>query len=154
LFPSPAEDYDEAVRVLGKESTVEVRRVARIAAALAGIVAASCSRSITSSFSLLDPEWPRTASPTIVISTAGVSPDLLHLNAPVTVTITNNDGAAHRLDPAPELGYGSCSEMEQLGTLQPGQSGKVTIQRAEVICTFHDSAAPSNQSFQGFIVVH
>ncbi len=88
------------------------------------------------------------------ISAAGVKPDLLHLNAPVTVTITNDDGAAHRLEPAPELGYGRCSEMDQLGTLQPGQSGTVTIERQEVICAFHDSAAPANQSFQGFIVVH
>jgi hypothetical protein len=123
-------------------------------AVLAGLVALSCSRSITSSMSLLDPEWPRTASPTMRLSTAGINPDLLHLNAPVTVTITNDDGAAHRLEPAPELGYGRCSEMEQLGTLLPGQSGTVTIERREVICTFHDSAAPANQSFQGFIVVH
>jgi len=88
------------------------------------------------------------------ISAAGVSPDSLHLNAPVTVTITNDDAAAHRLDPAPELGYGACTEMEQLGTLQPGQSGEVKIERAEVICAFHDSASPANQAFQGFIVVH
>lgn len=123
-------------------------------AVLAGLVALSCSRSITSSSSLLDPEWPRSASPTMRISTTGVSPDQLHLNAPVTVTITNDDSAAHRLDPAPELGYGNCTEMEQVGTLQPGQSGTVTIGRPEVICAFHDSAAPANQSFQGFIVVH
>jgi hypothetical protein len=138
----------------GKRVLLEIRGRIRIAAVLAGLVAASCSRSITSSYSLLDPEWPRTANPTMRISTAGVNPDQLHLDAPVTVTITNDDGAAHRLDPAPELGYGNCSEMEQLGTLQPGQSGKVTITRRELICAFHDSAAPSNHSFQGFIVVH
>jgi hypothetical protein len=90
----------------------------------------------------------------MLISAAGVSPDILHLDAPVTVTITNNDGAAHRLEPAPELGYGDCPEVNELGTLQPGQSGKVTITRALVICVFHDSAAPANQAFQGFIVVH
>jgi hypothetical protein len=155
LSPAPTGDYDETVPTIeGKRSFVGVRRGALLASLLAGLVAVSCSRSITSTFSLLDPEWPRSASPTMLVSTAGVNPDILHLDAPVTVTITNNDGAAHRLDPAPELGYGSCPEMEQLGTLQPGQSGKVTIERRELICAFHDSAAPSNQKFQGFIVVH
>jgi hypothetical protein len=120
----------------------------------AGLLGAGCSQGITSSSSLLDPEWPRSGSPAMHISTAGVNPEFLHLNAPVTVTVTNDDAAAHRLDPAPELGYGACSEIEQLGTLQPGQSGQVTIERKEVICTFHDSAAPANQKFQGFIVVH
>jgi hypothetical protein len=135
-------------------SFVGARGRAGIAAVLAGIALVSCSRSITSSYSLLDPEWPRTATPTARISSMGLSPDLLHLDAPVTVTFTNDDKAAHRLEPAPELGYGRCAEMEQLGTLQPGQSGKVTIERRAVICAFRDSAAPSNTSFQGFIVVH
>jgi len=137
-----------------KKSTVRFRLGPGATAALAGLMAISCSRSITSSVSLLDPEWPRTANPTLRISAAGVQPDILHLDAPVTVTVTNDDGAAHRLEPAPELGYGRCAEIDQLGTLEAGQSAKVTIERREVICAFHDSAAPANQSFQGFIVVH
>jgi hypothetical protein len=138
----------------GLTPTARVRLAPALVAVLAGLWAVSCSRSITNTVSLLDPEWPRSASPTLRISTAGVQPDLLHLDAPVTVTVTNNDGAAHRLEPAPELGYGGCAEIEQLGTLEPGQSAKVTIERRAVICAFHDSAAPTNRSFQGFIVVH
>ena len=90
----------------------------------------------------------------MLISAAGVNPNALHLNAPVTVTLTNNDAAAHRLEPAPELGFGDCPEVNQLGTLQPGQSGTITITRTQVICGFHDSAAPANLAFQGFIVAH
>ncbi len=112
-----------------KTSRARHRHARGAAVAFAGLIAVSCSRSITSSVSLLDPEWPRSASPTVSISSAGVQPDLLHLDAPVTVTVTNNDGAAHRLEPAPELGYGRCAEIEQLGTLQPGESAKVTIER-------------------------
>jgi hypothetical protein len=155
LVASGPRDYDETVtHSLARWSSKEAVKRGWLAAVVAAFAAASCSRSITSSTSLLDPEWPRSANPTMRITGGGVNPDILHLDAPVTVTVTNEDAAAHRLDPAPELGYGNCTEIEQIGTLQPGQSGRLTIGRGGVICAFHDSAAPANQSFQGFIVVH
>jgi hypothetical protein len=121
------------------------------------VLLTSCTRSFTSSEtpgSLLDPSQPRSVSASIRITAAGVSPPVLHLDHPVTVTFTNDDTATHRLEPAPELGYGTCSEMNALGALEPGQTGRVTIERGGVVCTFHDSAGPANQAFQGFVVVH
>jgi hypothetical protein len=128
----------------------------RLLAALAGLLAWSCSHSFTSSVtgSLLDPNIPRSGTTTVRISAAGVGPNLLHLDAPVTVTFTNDDSVAHRLEPAPELGYGRCAPIDQLGTLPPGQSGQVTLEQRQLICTFRDAAGPSNQAFQGFIVIH
>ena len=140
--------------ILGEPDRFEAWWSARIVVAVAALGMVRCSRAITSSSSLLDPEYPRSASSTMSISAAGVDPGVLHLNAPATVTFTNNDTAAHRLEPAPELGYGDCTQMNQLGTLQPGQSGQVTIAQSQFICAFQDSAAPSNVTFQGFIVVH
>jgi hypothetical protein len=137
-----------------KRSWTEVATSGWLAAVVGTLVVVSCSRSITGSSSLLDPEWPRSANPTLRISAEGVNPDLLHLEGPVTVTVANDDGVAHRLDSAPELGYGTCAEVEQLGTLQPGQSAPVRIERREVICAYHDSVAAANPSFRGFIVVH
>jgi hypothetical protein len=120
------------------------------------LVAAACSRSYVSPLptSLLDPSQPRSVDTTVRIRSAGVTPAILHLDGPVTVTFVNDDAAAHRLEPAPELGYGSCSEMEQLGALAPSQSGRVTIERRGVICTYRDAAGPGNPAFQGYLVVH
>lgn len=119
------------------------------------LLATACS-SVTLSpveLPLLDPSQPRDA-PTVTVSSAGVTPQVLHVNAPVTVSFRNSDGAAHRFEPAPELGYGDCSELGQLGTLAPGQSGTLVITRTGLICGYHDAAGPANQAFQGLIVLH
>jgi plastocyanin len=129
------------------------RRLARSGLFLA-LGALACGRSITSSMTLLDPGQVRSAEAAMTIAASGVSPQVLHLDAPVTVTFTNRDSVAHRLDAAPELGYGDCPEMAQLGTLAPGQSGTVAFKRLESICGFHDSAGPANPEFQGLVVLH
>ena len=102
---------------------------------------------------LLDPSQPRT-DPTVVISAAGVDPVDSHLNHPVTVTFINRDSVPHRLESAPEIGNGPCPEMAQVGTIDPGATGTVTISQADYICSFHDGLQPSNVKFKGIIVVH
>ena len=75
------------------------------AAALVVCWATGCGSSITSDpKELLDPTQVRDDVPAVSITPKGVSPQTLHLDAPVTVTFTNDDRAAHRLEPAPELG--------------------------------------------------
>jgi hypothetical protein len=128
-----------------------------VVAALLSILAVGCGSSITSppeTLSLLDPLQPRSQDSAVTISSAGVSPQVLHLNTPVTVRFTNGDRAAHKLEPAPELQYGDCPEMSQLGTLPPGETGSVTLSRSGIICAYHDSAGPSDPNFQGLIVLH
>lgn len=88
------------------------------------------------------------------ITPAGVSPQVLHLDAPVTVTFTNTDQVAHRLEAAPELAYGDCPEMNRLATLQPGQQGSVTLSQHGFICAYKDAARPTDMPFQGAIVLH
>jgi hypothetical protein len=130
---------------------------APVVTAFLSILTAGCGGSIASSpesLSLLDPLQPRSQDSAVTISSAGVAPQVLHLNAPVTVRFTNGDRAAHKLEPAPELQYGDCPEMSQLGTLQPGETGSVTFSRNVIICAYHDSAGPSDQSFQGLIILH
>jgi len=102
---------------------------------------------------LLDPSQPRT-DPTVVLTAAGVDPVDSHLNHPVTVSFINRDSVPHRLEAAPEIGNGPCPEMEQVGTIDPGGTGRVTISQANYICSFHDGLQPSNLKFKGVIVVH
>jgi hypothetical protein len=128
------------------------------AALLAALCVAACGSAITSSPSslpLLDPSQLRSDDPAVTISSGGVDPQVLHLNSPVTVKFTNNDRVAHKFEAAPELGDGDCPEMNQLGTLEPGQLGNVAFTRlGGFICAFHDAAAPSNLSFKGLLVIH
>jgi len=129
-------------------------------AALRGaIVAAAVSTGCGSSIMdppkpLLDPDQVRDTVPAVSITPKGVSPQTLHLDAPVTVTFTNNDSVAHRLEAAPELAFGDCPEMSQLGTLQPGQAGTVVLRTSVSICAYHDSAGPADLAFKGLLVIH
>lgn len=116
---------------------------------------ASCGSTFTeSSKDLLDPSQPRDAAPVLTIAASGVTPTISHVSPGVPVRFVNSDSVAHKLVAAPELGYGDCPEMAALGVLAAGQTGSVTINRALVICGFHDEAGPANRAFQGLLVAH
>jgi hypothetical protein len=61
---------------------------------------------------------------------------------------------AHRPEAAPEVGNGDCPEMAQVGTLAPGATATVTIERAGYICSFRDGLQPGTLAFKGILVVH
>jgi len=44
--------------------------------------------------------------------------------------------------------------MARVGTIAPGETGSVTINKAGYICPFRDGLQPSNVSFKGILVVH
>ena len=124
---------------------------------LATTLVAGCGSNITSppeAISLLDPLQPRSEAPLVTITGKGVDPQVLHLNAPVTVSFTNDDKAAHKIEAAPELHYDDCPEFAQMKTVPPGGTGTVTLSRSNVICAYHDAAGPSDTNFQGLVVLH
>ena len=130
----------------------------RFPLAAVALALAACSsntvRTVTAPPSaLLDPSQPRTP-PVVTITASGVSPVASHLDHPVTVQFVNRDGVAHRPEPAPEVGNGDCPEMAQVGTLAPGATGTVTIERAGYICSFRDGLQPASLAFKGILVVH
>ncbi len=77
-----------------------------------------------------------------------------HLAREVPVRFVNEDAVAHRLTAAPELGYGDCPEMTALGSLAPGASRSVTVDRPNAYCAFHDQGNPASFPFQGILVLH
>jgi hypothetical protein len=131
---------------------------------LAGLALAAlggaCGSQITSSESfsdpgsLLDPSQPRSPDPTVHVTASGTSPQVLHLDHPVTVTFVNEDTVAHSMEGAPELRYSDCPEMSQLQPTDPGQTTTVTLERGGIICAYHDGRQPSVFAFQGILVVH
>jgi plastocyanin len=102
---------------------------------------------------LLDPDQPRADKPDVSITPAGVVPQVLHVNAPVTVTFTNDDTVAHTLRTA-DLGFDQCPEMNGFGTLLPGQSGSVGFSESDAVCTYSEVAQPANKAFQGYVAIH
>ena len=123
----------------------------------AGLIAAGCGSQVDSaprSVSLLDPSQVLASDPSATITATGVTPQTLHVSSPVTVTFTNRDVVAHKIEPAPELKFDNCPEFNQLGTLEPGQTASATFRETVVICAFHDAASPTNQAFQGLVVIH
>ena len=89
-----------------------------------------------------------------VITASGVNPSVLHLNSPVTVEFKNEDTVPHQIVDAPQLGSAPCPEINGVGMLQPSQNGSVSLAEHEVVCGYEDALNPSNQAFQGLIVLH
>jgi plastocyanin len=137
-----------------------VRRIGR-SAALAVLVGctAGCGSSIYTSSPgpatpLLDDEWPRSPTPDVSVTAGGFQPQVLHVDAPVTVIFTNNDTVSHTLQNAPGLGWDNCPEMNTPVALAPGQVARVPFQEADAVCTYEDAAQPDNKAFQGYIAIH
>jgi plastocyanin len=136
------------------------RRAGRGAAiALMASCAAACGSSIYTSSPgpakpLLDDEWPRSPTPDVSVTAAGFQPQVLHVDAPVTVVFTNNDSVPHTLRNAPGLGWDNCPEMNTPVVLAPGQVARVPFQEADAVCTYEDVDQPDNKAFQGYIAIH
>jgi hypothetical protein len=127
-----------------------------VAAALLALAACTSNvvRTVTTpTANLLDPSQPRT-DPVVTITAAGVNPVASHLDHPVTVQFVNRDSAPHRPEAAPEVGNGDCPEMAQVGTIAPGETATVTIDRASYVCSFRDGLQPGQLAFKGILVVH
>jgi glucose/arabinose dehydrogenase len=129
------------------------RPLAALALALAACTSNTVRTVTAPPSALLDPSQPRTP-PVVTLTAAGVSPVASHLDHPVTVQFVNRDAVAHRPEAAPEVGNGDCPEMAQAGTIAPGATGAVTIERAGSICSFRDGLQPGNLAFKGVLVVH
>src|SRR5262249_7166126 len=130
-----------------------VRRAALLAALLPF---AGCASATTSSSTpdLLDPSQPRDPAPVVIVSAAGVSPQVSHLDRSTPVRFTNQDSVAHLIESAPELRYDDCAELHGMPSLGPGESPSVSVTRGGAVCAFHDAAQPANRAFQGLLVVH
>jgi hypothetical protein len=109
--------------------------------------------STTPTTSLLDPSQPRTP-PDVSITSAGVQPVVVHVDHPVTITFTNSDTVARRIESAPELGWDDCPEMHGLAPIKPGEKLAVAFSETDAVCAYHDASQPTNVAFQGYVAIH
>jgi hypothetical protein len=86
------------------------------------------------------------ASAAVAIRSTGVSPTAVCVLPAGAVTFTNLDTVSHEI-----VSDATCAELNT-GVIAPSASATRTLGSAKV-CSFHDSAAPTNAAFQGTIAV-
>jgi plastocyanin len=92
-----------------------------------------------------------TGGATITITSGGVSPKNVTVTRGTQVTFVNNDTRTHEIRSDPHPSHSDCPEINQVGSVQPGnnrQTGNLTTART---CGFHDHGDASNSSLQGTI---
>ena len=96
---------------------------------------------------------PTPGGTTFTITSTGVSPRTLTVPAGTRVTFVNNDTRVHDMASNPHPEHTDCPPLNQVGFLQPGQtgtSGNLTTVRT---CGFHDHNRDTDTSLQGTIVI-
>ena len=100
------------------------------------------------------PAAPTHASTSVVtITSAGVSPQTIQIQAGGRVLFVNNDSVVHEISSDQHPSHSECPEINQVGNTSPGQSketGNFVIPRT---CTYHDHLDALNLGLLGTIVV-
>ena len=127
----------------------KVRRLL-VLVALAALMA-SCGGSTPSSPS--DGGGTPTPATTITLTTAGVSQAAISVSQGTRVLFVNNDTRTREMfsDPHPE--HTDCPELNQVGSLSPGQRRETGNLNTIRTCRYHDHTDPTNPRFQGRIVI-
>ena len=124
------------------------------AAALVATIAAACGGSSSSnSTGPTGTCTPSTNPNTIVIQAGQVCPQTLTIALGGQLTMINNDANTHEMNSDPHPEHTDCPALNQIGTMQPGQSrtsGNLTTARN---CGFHDHLQPDNPALQGSITI-
>ena len=90
---------------------------------------------------------------TITIANNAVSPKNISVPRGSQVTFINNDNRTHDMESDPHPEHTDCPAINQVGTLNPGQSrqsGNLNIAR---VCGFHDHDQAGVIALQGSITV-
>jgi plastocyanin len=92
-----------------------------------------------------------TGGATIIISGNGVSPQNVTVVRGGQVTFVNNDNRPHDIRSDPHSSHSECPEINQVGTIQPGNNRQTGNLMTAQTCEFHDDVDASSRSFQGTI---
>ena len=111
------------------------------------VIAAACGGSSST------PTTPSTNSPTVTFSANGITPVEVRIPSGGTVMFLNSDTRPHAVSSDPITIHTDCPAINDVGTLNPGQSrntGVLTIRRT---CGFHDHTNETDTRWQGRIIV-
>jgi len=96
---------------------------------------------------------PTPGGTTFTITSTGVSPRTLTVPAGTRVTFVNNDTRVHDMASNPHPEHTDCPPVNQVGFLQPGQTGTTGNLTTVRTCGFHDHNRDTDTSLQGTIVI-
>jgi len=99
------------------------------------------------------PSAPSGGDATITITATGPNPAEVRIAAGGRVTFTNSDVRVHAVSSDPIQVHTDCPAINDVGTLNPGQSrstGALTVAR---VCGFHDHNNELDPTFKGRIIV-
>lgn len=97
---------------------------------------------------------PPTATNTITITSAGVSPKNITVARGTQVTFVNNDNRPHEMASDPHPTHGSCPEIENgVGFMTAGQTKQTGNLNTARTCGYHDHNRDTDTSLQGTIVI-
>jgi hypothetical protein len=100
------------------------------------------------------PAPPPTVNPfTLTISASGISPTELTVPQGTRVLFVNNGSRRRNMTSDPHPEHEDCPEINNVGTLNTGQSretGNLNVVRS---CGFHDHDDPDNVSVKGRIII-
>ena len=99
------------------------------------------------------PSSPTGAAATISIGPNGVSPAEVRIEAWGQVQFINNDSRPHSIVSDPVDVHSDCPQLNQVGTLQPGESRNTLTLNLPKTCGFHDHLFKTDPSLQGRIIV-
>jgi plastocyanin len=94
-----------------------------------------------------------TSDVTITISATGVTPTEVHVNVGGHVTFVNTDARPHAMSSDPIQVHTDCPPINDVGFLNPGQSGSTGAMNVKRTCGFHDHTNENDPIFKGRIVV-
>ena len=120
------------------------RQVLLTVAAISLGVAIACGSGMSSSPS---------SNTTITITSSGVSPTEVRVAAGGHVTFVNNDSRPHAMSSDPVQIHNDCPPVNDVGFLNPGQSGSTGAMNVKRTCGFHDHTNENDPIFKGRIIV-
>jgi hypothetical protein len=123
------------------------------AAAIALAAALSCGGSSSPGTGPTGTCTPSTSSNTLVIMNNAICPQALTVTRGSQLTISNQDGQTHDMasDPHPE--HTDCPELNQIGTLNTGQSRSSGNLNTARRCGLHDHLNPNSASLKATITI-
>jgi hypothetical protein len=96
---------------------------------------------------------PSGNQPTITITASGVSPVEIHVPVGSRVTFINSDVRLHAMSSDPIQFHTDCPAINDVGTLNPGQSRSTGVLTVARVCGFHDHTNELDPTWKGRIVV-